>query len=284
MIITIASGKGGTGKTAISTNLALALARQGQQIQLVDCDVEEPNAHLFFAQTKAHGEPVFAMIPRVQSALCTGCGTCVSSCAFHALTRIAGQVLLFPELCHGCGGCILACPQQAIEEDTQQIGEVFTAHAPELDLIWGRTKVGTMLAGQVVDAVRSRIQSDTPAIIDAPPGATCLAVAAIMGADFCVLVTEPTVFGLHDLQLATQMTRELSVPVGVVVNRVGVDKLADNSIQQYCQQHDIPILLQIPFNKRLAACYAQGQLWVDKYPTWQKEFETLWTLALKQAR
>jgi len=283
LVIAVASGKGGTGKTTVATNLAAALARQGQAVDLLDCDVEEPNDHLFFAPVEWQQEQVYSMVPVINEAICNACGLCARDCAFHALAVIAGKVLTFPELCHGCGGCAQFCPCQAISEGQRSIGEVLTARVAGIDLTWGRSQVGTVLTGAVIQAVRHRANPNRSVIIDAPPGTTCPTVAAISGVDLCLLVTEPTPFGLHDLQLAVEMARSLQLPVSVVVNRTG-DMQADmlGKVKAYCQENNTPVLLEIPLSRELAACCAQGHLWVNEYERWQKEFTKLWSLLEKQ--
>lgn len=279
MIISVASGKGGTGKTTVAVNLALVLARS-MPVQLLDCDVEEPNAHLFLYPTYEASDTVTLPIPVVDQSKCTACGKCAEVCAFHAIVRLRDRVLTFPELCHGCGGCLRFCPAGAISESEKEIGVISMGHAGEIAFVQGRMNVGTPLAPPVIRAVKRMIRPrtgetgrDTVTIIDSPPGTSCPVVESVKGSDFCVLVTEPTPFGLNDLTLAVGMVRELGIPFGVVVNRAG---LGGGDLYTYCEREGIPVLLEIPFDRRYAACYARGRNLVEDFPELREAFSDLW--------
>lgn len=272
MIITVASGKGGTGKTTIVTNLALALAPK-IPVQVLDCDVEEPNAHLFLHPVLQEEEEVNLPVPEVDSKKCDGCGQCSEVCAFHALAVAGGKVITFPEMCHGCGGCALVCPQGAITEKPHRIGVVVAGQAGRIAFAHGKIDVGTPLAPPVIKAVKKRAAGVRLTLIDAPPGTSCPVVAAVKDSDFCLLVTEPTPFGLNDLKLAVGMVRELGIPFAVVINR---STLGDLRVERYCRQERIPVLLKIPFDKRYAATYARGKCLVEEYPDWVAAFVGLW--------
>jgi len=280
--LAVASGKGGTGKTAVAVNMAAALARQGQNIQLLDCDAEEPNDHLFLPGEMQERKECRAMIPLFDNKICTLCGECARRCAFRAIAVTSKQVLFFPELCHGCGGCLLFCPHGAIKEGKKTVGEVFVSRTQVngLDLIWGKTEPGTAQSALVIKEVRTRAAADVPAIIDAAPGVTCPAVAGVNGVDMCLLITEPTPFGLHDLKLAVEMTETLHVPYGVVINKAGQ---GGEEVYDYCRSAGIPILLEIPFRRELAESYARGELWVDMDTEWQEVFTKLWADAKRMA-
>ena len=289
MIVSVASGKGGTGKTTVAVNLALALDLEGTtSVSLLDCDVEEPNAHLFLHPVLETSEPVTLPVPVVDENRCTGCGICAEVCAFHAVLSLGGRAITFPDLCHGCGGCARFCPEGAISETPRQIGVAETgwvsragapaAAAQAIRFVHGRVDIGVALAPPVVKAVRSEAgpasgSANGAVIIDSPPGTSCPVVASVKGSDYCILVTEPTPFGLNDLTLAVDMVRELGVPLGVVINRAG---LGDARVAAYCARENIPVLLEIPFDRRLAACYARGGQLVREFPELGNSLRGLW--------
>ncbi len=277
MILAIASGKGGTGKTTVSVNLARVF---GSDVQLLDCDVEEPNAHLFLRGTSAGAETVSIPVPQVDEALCNGCGECGRFCEYHAIVSFGATALVFPEMCHGCGGCARVCPPKAICEVDERIGIVETVRADRITLIQGRLDVGKAMSPPLVRAVKARLRDGTPAILDAPPGTSCPVIATLRGADYVVLVTEPTPFGLHDLRLAVDMVRELRIPFGVVVNREGI---GDDRVRVYCGTEGIPILLEIPDDRRIAEAYSRGELVVEALPEYVALFEKLRDAVLKRA-
>lgn len=270
MKVAIASGKGGTGKTTVAVNLARVL---GAPVQLLDCDVEEPNVHLFLKGTGRGEDIVTIPVPEVDESLCDACGECSRFCQYHALVSFGTKPLFFPEMCHGCGGCTKVCPKKAIREQGRRIGVVETMQTGNITLVTGRLDVGVAMAPPLVRAVKTRLQENTTAILDAPPGTSCPVIAAIRGADFVVLVTEPTPFGLHDLKLAAGMVREIGIPFGVVVNRVGV---GDDRVHRFCREQDIPILLEIPDDRRIAEAYSRGELVVEALPGYRDHFLRLW--------
>ena len=270
MIVAIASGKGGTGKTSVAVNLARML---DTPIQLLDCDVEEPNAHLFLAGTPIGEETIHIAVPDFDADQCDACDKCVEFCQFNALASVGKTPLLFPELCHGCGGCMLVCPQDAIREKDYRIGVVKTARAGSITLKSGCLDVGVSLASTLVHALKERMEDGITTLLDAPPGTACQAVATLRGSDFVVLVTEPTPFGLHDLTLAIDTVRALDLRFGVVINRVGV---GDDRVQRYCANEGIPILLEIPDDRRVAEAYSRGELMVDALPEYRAYFAQLW--------
>jgi len=269
MILAIASGKGGTGKTTLAVNLARVF---GSSVQLLDCDVEEPNAHLFLKGTPAGTETVSIPVPQVDEALCDGCGECGRFCEYHAIVSFGAAALVFPEMCHGCGGCAKVCPQKAIREVDNRIGVIQTVRAENITLIQGRLDVGVAMSPPLIRAVKDRLQKGAAAILDAPPGTSCPVIATLRGADFVVLVTEPTPFGLHDLKLAVDMVRELRIPFGVVVNRVGI---GDDRVHLFCGNESIPVLLDIPDDRRIAEAYSRGELIVEALPEYAALFERL---------
>ena len=269
MILAIASGKGGTGKTTVSVNLARVL---GSAVRLLDCDVEEPNDHLFLKGSTTKEETATIPIPQVDESLCDGCGECGRFCEYHAIVSFGTAPLVFPEMCHGCGGCAKVCPKKAIREIDKRIGVVETLQAGNITLIQGRLDVGVAMAPPLIREVKARLQNGLPAILDAPPGTSCPVIATLRGADFVVLVTEPTPFGLHDLKLAVDMVRELGIPFGVVVNRVGI---GDDRVHVYCNEQHIPVLLEIPDDRRIAEVYSRGKLVVESLPGYRGLFMNL---------
>ena len=270
MILAVASGKGGTGKTSISVNLAKVL---DFPVQLLDCDVEEPNAHLFLHGSLIGEEEVSIAVPKIDATACNACDECVDFCQFNALASFCGAPLVFPELCHGCGGCTLVCSRNAISEESFRIGTVRTLVDGNITLNSGCLDVGVSLASTLVHAVKARLEDGVTAILDAPPGTACPAVATLRGADYVVLVTEPTPFGLHDLKLTVDTVRELRLPFGVVINRVGI---GDDRVQRFCSEASIPLLLEIPDDRRIAEAYSRGELIVEALPEYRAHFERLW--------
>lgn len=270
MIVAIASGKGGTGKTTVSLNLARIC---GAPVQLLDCDVEEPNCHLFLPGPVAAEEAVCLPVPQVDEARCTACGECSRFCPYHAIASLGSKPLVFPELCHGCGGCARVCPAQAIRETDRRLGVIETRQSDRIRLLQGRLDVGEALAPPLIRALKARRRADTPAILDAPPGTSCPVIAAVRGADFVVLVTEPTPFGLHDLKLAADMVCELKLPFGVAVNRMG---LGDDRVHRFCRERRVPVVLEIPDDRRIAEAYSRGELIVDALPEYRSVFAGFW--------
>jgi MinD superfamily P-loop ATPase len=276
MILAVASGKGGTGKTTVAVNLARVL---GFKVQLLDCDVEEPNAHLFLKGTLGEEETVTIPVPQVNESLCDGCGECGRFCEYHAIVSFGSTPLVFPEMCHGCGGCAKVCPKKAIQETDQRIGVVETIESGNVTLMQGRLDVGVAMAPPLIRAVKARLQNGLPAIMDAPPGTSCPVITTIKGADVVVLITEPTPFGLHDLKLAVDVVRELQIPFGVVVNRVGI---GDDRVHVFCRQEGIPILLEIPDDRRIAEVYSRGEIIVEAMPEYRAHFMRLWEAVLER--
>lgn len=268
MIISVASGKGGTGKTLVATSLALSLS-DNHKVQLLDCDVEEPNANILLQVAITHSQPVYIPIPRVDEAKCTYCGKCAEVCAYNAIAVIKKKVLIFPELCHGCGACSYLCPECAITEEGKEVGVVERGDSGNLELIQGKLNVGEAMAPPVIREVKKRIDRASVAIIDVPPGTSCPVVEAVKGSDFCLLVTEPTPFGLNDLSLAVEVVRELNMLCGVIINRVGV---GSDEVDQYCHREGIPILLKIPLDRDIATLYSRGIPLVEGMPRWRQEF------------
>jgi len=272
MIIAVASGKGGTGKTTVATNLAMCLASKGQKVQLLDCDVEEPNCHLFLRLSFDTSETISLPVPEVDRNRCTGCGQCGDICQFSAIVCIKDAVLTFPELCHGCGGCSLVCPEGAISEVPREIGIIEKGCTNGVHFVHGILKIGEAMSPPLIRQVKKEISLKGTSIIDAPPGTSCPVIEAVKGSDICILVTEPTPFGLNDLVLAIDMVRALGLPHGVVINRADV---GDRKVVDYCHQEEIPIVMEIPDDRRIAEGYSRGQLILDSVPEYEEKFGAL---------
>lgn len=252
----IASGKGGTGKTTVSVHLAHLLAEHGEKVQYLDCDVEEPNGHIFLKPEIERLEEATVPVPIIDKTLCIACGQCAEVCEFNAIATLK-TALVFSELCHGCGGCALACPTGAIKEYPRNIGVVETGRSGPIGFVQGRLNVGEPMTGPLIRAVLQATTPGTMTLIDAPPGTACSVVAAVREADYVILVTEPTPFGLNDLRLAVELMRELGRRCGVVINRAGSGNTA---VQTYCQAENIPILAEIPDSRKVAAAYSRGEM------------------------
>jgi MinD superfamily P-loop ATPase len=270
MIISIASGKGGTGKTTVSTNLAFAL---GEGVELLDCDVEEPNAHLFLQPEITRTEIVDTPVPLMDESKCTFCKKCQQICRFNALAVVGTQVLVFAELCHSCGGCMLVCPEGAISETGRELGVLNFGHRDQVGFINGRMRVGEAMSPPLIKRVRAAADPDRITLIDAPPGTSCPVIAAMNDTDFVLLVTEPTPFGLHDLQLAVEAVKLLGIPCGLVVNRAD---LGNDNVFRYAESEDIPVLMTIPFDRSIAEAYSCGRLIVEVMPEWRQRFIELY--------
>lgn len=277
MNIAVASGKGGTGKTTIASSLALSLSGQGKAVSFLDCDVEAPNAHLFLQPEFQQVQDVNRLIPRVDVEKCSGCGRCAEVCQYHAIVVLSGRTLVFPELCHGCGSCTLECPEKAITEIPEKLG-ILEAGQTVVGMKFARglLDVGEPMAVPVIRQLKKEYSSSTGniSIWDSPPGTSCPVVESIRGADFLLLVTEPTPFGLHDLRLAVQLGIELGIPAGVVINRDGV---GDSQVAEFCEQAGLPILMRIPLDREIGAGIARGKTLIEIKPEYQSQFWDLFT-------
>ncbi len=265
--IAVAAGKGGTGKTLLSASLALALAQKHPHaVQLVDCDVEEPNADLLLHPRVRHQRAVRVRVARVLEARCAACGRCAGACQFGAMALMRRRLVIFPALCIGCGTCAFICPQGAILEEARTVGSLTLGTvAGSLEFAQGRVNVGEQRVTPVLQALRKELAPGCIRILDAPPGTACPMQETITGADYCLLVTEPTPFGCSDLAAAVETCRALGVPCGVVVNRAGV---GERSVYDYCAREGIHVLLEIPWQRSIAEAYAHGGTLLDADPAW----------------
>jgi len=277
MIISVASGKGGTGKTTVAVNLALSL----ENVQFLDCDVEEPNAHIFLKPQIKEQKKAYIPVPEIDESKCTYCGKCAKVCVYNAIAVLPGQdgkkgdVLIFTHLCHGCGACISLCPQGAIKEINREIGVVELGNCDKIEFVHGKLNIGEAISPPLIRQVKEYISCEKTVIIDAPPGTSCPVVESVKGSDFCILVTEPTPFGLNDLILAVEVLRKLKIPFGVVVNRAD---LGNNKTEEYCKQQNIPILMRIQFKKEIAMAYSKGEPIVKVFPEYKKDLRELFNI------
>lgn len=303
MKIAIASGKGGTGKTTVATNLAVVLNDRGDRAQYIDCDVEEPNGHLFLNPEISSREQFGVDVPKVSDDKCIYCGKCGDICQFNAILPLKDKVLTFPDLCHNCGGCLLVCPTEAITWEKRIIGIIEIGDADGVRFVHGKLNVGEIRTPPLIREVKSRGEdlvagyenhSDSEregfehrgrpdpepvTIIDCPPGTSCPVIEAIKEADFVLLVTEPTPFGFNDLKLALEVVKILKIPFGIALNR---SDLGTNEVAEYCVRNHIPALLQLPDDRRIAAAYSTGKIAVVELPEYKPKFDALFELIVRE--
>jgi MinD superfamily P-loop ATPase len=275
MIVAVASGKGGTGKTTVAASLAWVWDRP---VAAVDLDVEEPNLHLFLKPDIIGRKTAVMEVPVADESKCTYCRACADLCQFKAISVLGSVLLTFPEMCHGCGGCLAVCPEKALSAGARELGEVsWGTAAGRIGFYMGRLRVGEAMSPPLMRAVvakieQTRSEADCDVVIDAPPGTSCPAINAVLPSDLILLVTEPTPFGFHDFRLAHAAFAPLGKPMAVVINRAG---LGDRSVQEFCRSQQLPILAEIPFDRRLAEAYSKGQVLADALPNMRTVFEEL---------
>jgi len=272
MILTVASGKGGTGKTTVSVNMAVLAARNGTPVHYCDCDVEEPNAHLFLKPEWEEKNQITVPLPVVDQDLCSHCGKCAEICEFNAIISLPTKTIVFDDLCHACSGCWLVCPEKAIAQGERIIGETESGMAGKLRFTHGRLRIGETQVPPLVDVVTATVNPEHLVIRDAPPGVTCPVVATLRGSDFVLLVTEPTPFGLSDLKVAVELVRELNLPCAVLVNRHGS---GDDRVDRYCREEGLPMLTGLPFRRDVAESISRGELIVDTIQEMKIAFQGL---------
>lgn len=280
MKIAIASGKGGTGKTTVATNLATVVAASGRAVAYLDCDVEEPNGHLFLKPVIDGQQPIHKQLPVVDLDRCTFCGRCGEVCRYGAIACVNQQVLIFAELCHSCGGCVLACAADAMREIPKPIGELRLGAAGPIQFIEGRLNVGEAMSPPAIRAVKAAAPNADLMLFDCPPGTSCPAIEGVRGSDLVLLVTEPTPFGLNDLKLAVEMVRVLKIPMAVVLNRCDI---GDDEVRRYCDAQRIPIWAEIADDRAVAEAYSRGQLACDVVPAFGDRIRALLGRILKGA-
>ena len=269
MIVAIASGKGGTGKTTVAAGLARIWT---PPLQVVDLDVEAPNLHLFLKPDILGRETAYITVPVADESKCTACGKCAELCQFKAITVLGGYLLTFPEMCHGCGGCMAICPEGAISKGRRELGELLWGKTKDADFIMGRLRVGEAMSPPLMRQVQDRYDTKGDVIVDAPPGTSCPAMTAVEVADVIILVGESTPFGFHDLKLAREAFTAMNKPMGVVINRAG---LGDDSLRTYCQTTGLPILMEIPFDRDIAYAYSNGLVISELGPKYEQLFKDL---------
>ncbi|MGE5485286.1 MAG: P-loop NTPase [Ignavibacteriales bacterium] len=280
MKVCVASGKGGTGKTTVAVNIAFALDAAGEPVHLIDCDVEEPDAHLFVKPSWEVRRGAFTTAPRVMEGKCTHCGVCSEVCEFHALLVSAEEVFVLKELCHSCGACIEMCPAGALVEGTRRIGETEEGTKSGIRFTHGRLTPGEAMAAPLIRQVKSLARDGRNVILDCPPGTSCPVVESVKGCDFCLLVTEPTPFGLNDLSIAVDMLCQIGVPCGVVINRSDV---GTGEVEEFCRRACLPILARLPYDDNLAKSYARGIPVSTLSAEWRRQFQDLWEAVVKVA-
>lgn len=278
MKIAVASGKGGTGKTTIATSLAFVA---GKGATYADCDVEEPNGHLFLKPEIEKSEPFGVLVPHVNLDQCTFCGECREACRYNAIAVLPKTVMIFQELCHSCGGCVVVCPEKAISEKTRETGIIEIGKSNDIGFIHGKLNVGESMSPPLIYEVIRRLPDEGLVIIDAPPGTSCPVIATVKDADVCLLVTEPTPFGLNDLILAVEMVRALGVPFGVIINRDGI---GDQNVDAYCLAQKIPVIARIPEQRKIAENYSRGYLIAQAIPETASVFESILSWARHNAK
>lgn len=272
MLVTIASGKGGTGKTTVAVNLAVTAAAAGLPVTLLDCDAEDPDCHIFLRPEGLTLEPFAVEVPAFARDLCDFCGRCGEVCRFNAVAALKDDVLIFPEVCHGCGGCWEICPRGALKPAPRVVGEIRRGSARGVAFVEGRLTVGERTPVPIIREVKRRAAKDGLTIADAPPGTACPMVAAARGSDVVLLVTEPTPFGLYDLKLAAAVARELGLSRAVFVNRAGE---GEEELRAYCAAEGLEIWGTLPDDRRAAEVYAGAGLIVDELPRYRRVFEDL---------
>jgi MinD superfamily P-loop ATPase len=266
--IVVASGKGGTGKTLVAVNLAISVNAD----QIIDCDVEEPNDHIFLNPVETKNEKVKILVPEIDENKCTYCRKCAEFCQFNALFIAGETAMVFKELCHSCGGCKLICPEDAITEKPRAIGEITVGKSEDIELVYGKLNIGEALAVPIITAVKEHINKEGLVVLDSPPGTACPVVESVDGSDYCIMVTEPTPFGLHDLEVAAEVVMQLGIPLGVVVNFAGI---VDRGVYEFCEKKNIPIIMEIPYDRRIAELYSNGISFTTEMPEWKPRFQEL---------
>lgn len=277
MRVAVLSGKGGTGKTFVSVNLACV----GEKAAYVDCDVEEPNGHLFLNPNITEKFPVTVMVPEVDEDQCTGCRKCADFCKYNALALIQNKLLVFSEVCHSCGGCILICPEKAVTEKERAIGTIEEGVSGDVMVSTGCLNTGEVSGVPIIKRLMKKLPEKGSVVIDCPPGSACIVMESIRKADFCVLVTEPTLFGVHNLSMVYDLVKLFDKPFGVVLNKYLSE---ENPVEIFCTDHEIHILTKIPFDESLAKLNSQGLIAVHENKSYRELFQKLMKAIEKEVK
>jgi MinD superfamily P-loop ATPase len=272
LVIAVASGKGGTGKTTVATNLARVVCSSGRKVQYLDCDVEEPNGHIFLKPKVTQSLDVCVDVPQVDTDRCVACGKCGEVCQYGAIICVKEHVLTFEQLCHSCGGCWRVCPVCAVEKKPLNIGNIELGMSGDIEFVSGKLQIGHVRTPSLIKEVKKHIKQNCTAILDVPPGTSCPVVEAVKDVDFVLLVTEPTPFGLNDLKLAVGLVREMNLPFAVVINRCDI---GDDGVEKYREAENIDIVMRLPDDRRIAEAYSSGNMIVDVLPEYEKLFSEL---------
>jgi MinD superfamily P-loop ATPase len=278
--ISILSGKGGTGKTTIAVNMALSL----DNVQLLDADVEEPNDYIFISPEiiNKDSEPVMRLIPEVDDEKCTACRKCVDFCEYNALAMMLDNVLVFEEVCHSCGGCKIVCPEDAITEKEKELGKIRHDEQKSIDFWQGELNTGEEKAVPVIEKLKTKINHNKKIIIDSPPGTTCPTIEAITDTDYTLVVTEPSPFGVHDLDMVVEMLKTVDQPFSVIINRAEED--SNYLIEDYCRENNINILMEVPFSRKIAELYSRGKVFVGEIEGWESKFKNLYKNIVEEVK
>jgi len=272
MILAVASGKGGTGKTTIAVSLALAAVEE-KEVLLADCDVEEPNVHILIKPNIEEKLSVTVPVPIIDEQKCSRCGICSETCRFNAVAVLHSGVVFFENLCHSCGACVLACPENALSEEKRFIGVMEKGNSSGIEYIGGRLNVGEARATPLIKFIKSHLNRvDSDIIIDVSPGTSCPVIEAVRGVDLILLVTEPTPFGLNDLKLSVETFKQLHIPYVVLVNRSDIG----NGLDEWCASENIEVVMSIPFDRKIAEGYSKGIVPYLLSEEWRKRFVELW--------
>lgn len=277
MIVTVASGKGGTGKTTVAVSLAQAISH----CQFLDCDVEEPNSHIFIRPNIENRERVSVPVPEVDLNKCNFCHACSDFCEFNALSVIEEQVLVFQELCHNCGGCSIVCPLNAISYIDKEIGSVIEGTAGAIRFYSGELNISEPSSIPIIKVLKSKINDGENIIIDSPPGTSCSMIESVSNSDFCLLVTEPTPFGLNDLSMTVDVLEEIGLEYGVVINRSGI---GNDSVLEFCREKGVEVMMEIPFSRDIAVAYSKGESIIQAFPEYRSKFSNLWERIQKEVK
>ncbi len=268
MKIAVLSGKGGTGKTTVSTNLAFI-----SKLPLFDTDIEEPNSHIFLKNNIINEKSVYMNYPKIHMEKCNLCGECGDFCKFNAVIPARNTVLVFEESCHDCGGCGIICKQKAISWEKREIGKIFTGKTYfDSDTVYGKLNIGEMSGVRIIKKMYKDAKYKD-FLIDCPPGTACTTVAAVEEADFAIIVTEPSPFGLSDMKLVVKLLKDIKIPFGIVVNKAEDD---ETELKKYCLSENITILGEIPFSRKIAENYSKGEIISDVLPEYRKYYENIW--------